>query len=118
MPQFRRTPKHQKNMEIYKIATWAVIILGLGHALYTFKKFKSIEENALWFFSTSLGLTFNGFLNYINLTIANDLVSNLTIGANSIQFIFCVVLAYYVRVSTTYIALAVSAAILIISLIH
>lgn len=118
MPQFRRTPKHQKNMEIYKIATWAVIILGLGHALYTFKKFKSIEENALWFFSTSLGLIFNGFLNYINLTIANDLVSNLTIGANSIQFIFCAVLVFYVRNPPTYIAITISTLILILSVLN
>ena len=105
-------------MEIYRIATWTILFLGLGHALFTFKKYKSIQEDALWFFSTSLGLIFNGFLNYINLAILNNLISNLTIGANSIQFIFCAVLAYYVRVSTTYIALAVSAAILIISLIH
>ena len=105
-------------METYKIATWAVLLLGVGHALFTFKKFKSIEENSLWFFSTSLGLIFNGFLNYINLTIANDLVSNLTIGANSIQFIFCAVLVYYVRKPTTYLALIVSSTILILSAIH
>ena len=105
-------------METYKIATWAVLLLGVGHALFTFKKFKSIEENSLWFFSTSLGLIFNGFLNYINLTIANDLVSNLTIGANSIQFIFCAVLVYYVRKPTTYIALIFSSTILILSAIH
>ena len=105
-------------MEIYKIATWTILLLGLGHALFTFKKFKSIEEDSLWFFSTSLGLIFNGFLNYINLTITNNLISNLTIGANSIQFIFCVVLAYYVRNPTTYIALVVSTNILILSSIH
>ena len=105
-------------MEIYKIATWAILLLGLGHALFTFKKFKSIEEDSLWFFSTSLGLIFNGFLNYINLTITNNLISNLTIGANSIQFIFCVVLAYYVRNQPTYIALLVSTTILILSSIH
>jgi len=103
---------------IYDISIWLILLLGVGHGAFTFKKFDKMSQEALWFFSTSLGLIFNGFLNYMNLTIANDLVSNLTIGANSIQFIFCVVLAYYVRVSTTYIALAVSAAILIISLIH
>jgi hypothetical protein len=105
-------------MEIYKIATWSILLLGIGHALFTFKKFKSIQEDALWFFSTSLGLVTNGFLNFINLTLSNNLVSNLTIGANSIQFTFCVVLAYYVRKPTTYIALIVSTAILILSAIH
>jgi hypothetical protein len=105
-------------MEIYKIAIWAVLILGVGHALYTFKKFKSMEENALWFFSTSLGLIFNGFLNYINLSISNNLISTLTISANIIQFAFCLVLVYYVRNLPTYIAILVSTAILVLSVIH
>lgn len=77
-----------KNMEIYRVATWTILFLGIGHALFTFKKFKSIQEDALWFFSTALGLITNVFLNYINLTISNNLVSNLTIGENSIQFVF------------------------------
>jgi hypothetical protein len=105
-------------MEIYKIATWAIFLLGFGHALFTFKKFKSIQEDSLWFFSTALGLITNGFLNYINLTISNSLISNLTIGANSIQFVFSMVLAYHVRNPKTYIALIVSTAILILSVIH
>ena len=105
-------------MEIYRIATWTILFLGLGHALFTFKKYKSIEEDALWFFSTSLGLIFNGFLNYINLAISNNLISNLTIVANTIQFIFCAVLVYYVRKPTTYLALIVSSTILILSAIH
>jgi hypothetical protein len=110
--------KSSKKMEIYKIATWTIFLLGIGHALFTFKKYKSIQEDALWFFSTSLGLIFNGFLNYINLAISNDLISKLTIGANSIQFIFSAVLVYYVRKPTTYIALIVSTLILILSIIH
>jgi hypothetical protein len=105
-------------MGAYKIATWAILLLGVGHASFTFKKFKTIKEDSLWFFSTSLGLVFNGMLNHINLTIPNDLVSNLTIGANCVQFIFCAILVYHVRKPTTYIALIVSAAILILSAIH
>lgn len=105
-------------MEIYRVATWTILFLGIGHALFTFKKFKSIQEDALWFFSTALGLITNVFLNYINLTISNNLVSNLTMGANSIQFVFCVVLAYYVRKPTPYIALIVSTTILILSVFH
>ncbi len=105
-------------MEIYKIATWAILLLGLGHALYTFKKFKSIQQDALWFFSTSLGLIFNGFLNYINLYISNNLIATLTISANIIQFVFCAVLVYYVRNPPTYIAILVSTAILALSIIH
>ena len=105
-------------MEIYKIATWTILFLGIGHALFTFKKYKSIQEDTLWFFSTSLGLIFNGFLNYINIAISNNLVSNLTIGANCIQFVFCAVLVYFVRKPTTYIALMASTAILILSTIH
>jgi hypothetical protein len=105
-------------MEIYKIATWTILFLGIGHALFTFKKYKSIQEDTLWFFSTSLGLIFNGFLNYINIAISNNLVSNLTIGANCIQFVFCAILVYFVRKPTTYIALIASTAILILSAIH
>ena len=103
---------------MYNISTWTILLLGIGHALFTFKKYKSIQEDTLWFFSTSLGLIFNGFLNYINLAISHNLISNLTIGANSIQFIFCAVLVYYVRKPTTYIALIASTAILILSAIH
>lgn len=105
-------------MEMYKIATYAILLLGVGHALFTFKKFKTIGENSLWFFSTSLGLVFNGFLNYINATIATNLISTITITANCIQFIFCVVLAYYVRNVPTYIAVMVSMAVLIFSFMH
>jgi hypothetical protein len=106
------------HMEIYKITTCAVLTLGVGHALYSFKKFKSIEANALWFFSTSLGLIFNGFLNYINIQISNNLISNLTISANSIQFAFCTVLVYYVRNPPTYIAILISTLILGLSLVY
>ncbi len=105
-------------MEIYKIAIWAILLLGIGHAAFTFKKYKSIQDDALWFFSTTLGLIFNGFLNYINLIVSNNLISTLTIAANIIQFIFCLVLAYYIRKPTIYIALIISIAILILAVTH
>ena len=79
-------------MEIYKIAIWTILLLGIGHSAFTFKKYKQVSAEALWFFSASLGLVFNGLLNYINLNVSNNLISNLTIGANAFQTIFFIVL--------------------------
>ena len=105
-------------MDYYKVATAAVLMLGLLHALYTFKKYKTIEEGALWFFSTSLALVFNGFLNYINLSVDNEMILNLTLTANVIQFIFCLVLSYIVRKPTTYLALVIALVVLLCSFIY
>lgn len=105
-------------MEIYKIATWTILILGIGHSVFTFKKYKQISTEALWFFSASLGLIFNGLLNYINLNVPNNLISNLTIGANAFQSLFFIVLAFYIRKPTIFGALIISIILLILSAIQ
>lgn len=105
-------------MEIYKIATWTILILGIGHSAFTFKKYKQISNEALWFFSASLGLIFNGLLNYINLNVPNDLISNITIGANVFQSIFFIFLSYFIRKPTILAALIVSIILVLFSLFH
>ena len=105
-------------MELYKITTWAILILGIGHSAFAFKKYKQISNEALWFFSASLGLIFNGLLNYINLNVPNDLISNITIGANIFQFLFFIFLAYFIRKPTILAALIVSIILLWLSLFH
>ncbi|MCC6287143.1 MAG: hypothetical protein IT249_04600 [Chitinophagaceae bacterium] len=104
-------------MEIYKIAIWAILFLGFGHSVFAFKKYKQVSAEALWFFSASLGLIFNGFLNYINLNVSNTLISNLTIGANAFQTIFFIVLALYIRKTTIFGALIISIILLVLSVI-
>ena len=105
-------------MAFYKVATWLILLLGVGHATYTFKKYQSITPEALWFFSASLGLIFNGLLNYINLNIDNKLISNITIGANIFQTLFFMVLIFYICKPTTIIALIVATILLFLSLIR
>lgn len=103
-------------MAFYKVAIWIILLLGIGHAAYTFKKYQSITPEALWFFSASLGLIFNGLLNYINLNIHSKLISNITIGANIFQTLFFVILSFYIVKPTTIVAFIVAAVLLFFSL--
>ena len=82
---------------IYYISIWLILLLGVGHGAFTFKKFDKMSQEALWFFSTSLGLVFCGLINYINLKFPNQTIPNITLGANLFQLLFCFILAYYIR---------------------
>lgn len=87
---------------LYKIAIGGIIILSIAHFFYTFKKYKKISEDALWFLSAALGLMFSGLINYLNLTINNRLTFQVAIAANISLALFSIVLAVTVRTITTY----------------
>lgn len=101
---------------IYKIAIWTILLLGVGHSGYTFKKYDKIQPEALWFFSASLGLIFSGLLNYINLNFPNHAVATITLGANIFQVLFNSVLAYNIRNATIFSAFLVAFVLLICSI--
>lgn len=105
-------------MEMYQITIWIILLLGVGHSAFTFKKYKQISPEALWFFSASLGLIFNGLLNYINLNVPNSLISNITMGANIFQVLFSIVLAFNIQKPTILVSLIISIALLVLSVIH
>ena len=90
---------------IYNISIWLILLLGVGHGAFTFKKFDKMSQEALWFFSTSLGLICCGLINYINLKFPNQTISNIALGANTFQLLFCIVLAYNIRKSIIFTAL-------------
>ncbi len=100
----------------YKIAIFSLIFLGFGHAGFTFKKFKKFAPEALWFFSASLTLVLKGLFNYVDLNIPNILIQKLTIVVNIFQIIFNLILVIVVKAIQTYLALIISAILLVSSI--
>jgi hypothetical protein len=79
---------------MYIVLNWALLILGLTHCVFTFKKYNHLELDAIWFFATGLALILCGLLNYININFSNTTISIITVSANIAQMLLCLVLAY------------------------
>ncbi len=90
---------------IYKIGIIGIIFLGIAHSLYTFKKYKKLESNALWFFSATLGLIFSGLINYTNLILQNQVTFIVALAGNILLTLFSIVLTYTLRIATTFMVL-------------
>ncbi len=102
---------------IYRIGILGIILLGIAHSFYTFKKYKKIEADSLWFFSAAPGLIFCGLINYMNLIIRNQLTLSITLVTNVILTLFAIVLAFTLQKVTTFTLLLFALLLLIISLI-
>ena len=103
---------------IYTIATSGIVFLGIAHSLFTFKKYKKIEEQSLWFFSAALGLIFSGFINYTNLIIHNVLTFKIALTANILLMLFSIVLVFSHKKITTFTLFFFALFLLIVSLIY
>jgi hypothetical protein len=103
---------------IYTITIWLFIFLGLGHCIFTFKKYATIEANSLWFFSAALGVIFGGLINYINLKEASPLTNSITLGVNVFQLLFYCVLAYNIQKPIIFVALIFAFLLLVFSIIN
>ena len=103
---------------IYTIAIGGIVLLSIAHALFTFKKYKKIEEQSLWFFSAALGLIYNGLINYTNLVIHNTLTLKIALTANILLTFFAVVLAFNLKKVTTFTLLFFALFLLIASLFY
>jgi uncharacterized membrane protein len=78
----------------YIILNWTLLLLGVAHCVFTFKKYTHLELDAIWFFSAGLGLIMCGLLNYINLNFGNPTISMITVSTNIAQVLLTFVLAY------------------------
>lgn len=103
---------------IYEIGIVGIILLGIAHSFYTFKKYKKVEADALWFFSATLGLIFSGLINYMNLIIHIQPTFTITLVANILLTLFAIVLAFTLPKITTFTLLFFALLLLVGSIIH
>jgi hypothetical protein len=101
----------------YIILDWILLFLGVMHCVFTFKKYKQLELEAIWFFSAGLGLILCGLLNYINLNFIHPTISIITTGANLAQVLLTFVLAYNFPKGKTIFALVLVVLLLICSIV-
>lgn len=101
---------------LYYVSIWLILLLGVAHAGFTFKKFHKMSPEALWFFSTAIGLICSGLINYINLKFPNPSISNIALAVNLLQLLFAIVLVFNVRQLIIYIAVVLTSLIFLSSI--
>lgn len=84
----------------YEITIWLFFAIGILHAGFAFRKYRTVSEEALWFFSATLGILFCSFVNLLNLYQASAASRNLSIISNVLLLIFFAILAFKLRKPT------------------
>lgn len=98
---------------LYLIAIIGVTLLGILHALLTWRIYPSITADAFWFMSAGLALIFAGIANYMNFQTNTSFSFQCVLIVNIILNIFTIFLAIKESQLTT-IAVAVFSIILLI----
>lgn len=102
----------------YKISIGGIIFLGLAHIIFTFKKFKKIEPDAMWFSSAGIALLAVGSINYLNIEMHSPVSFKLAVSINILLVIFSILLVYSLKRITTFSLLVVALCLLISSALY
>lgn len=102
--------------QTYALLNYLLFLLGIIHCFFTFKKHKTFDLEALWFFSAGAGLIFCSFINYINMTFQHQTIQLITFSSNSIQLTLSIFLTLKAIKTKTIFALVLILLIFIASL--
>ena len=80
----------------HKLTAWIFFGLSILHTIVGFKIYKSLSEDALWFFSAGMALFFAGAINLIHIDNYSDyLIRRLSIISNLLMTTFVLLFAVY-----------------------
>jgi hypothetical protein len=86
---------------LYFTGIVANVLFGIGHGVYSFFYFNTLNEPALWFFSTALATIFNVGLNYLCMRECGELHYAIAVNANITLVLFSTVLTIVVTAPQT-----------------
>lgn len=91
--------------KVYKIAIFALIILGTIHCVFTPFIYKTFNADALWFFGTGLSYIFMGLYNLASIKVNIKSIFIIAVALNFIATLFSIAITYILRDPQAYVAM-------------